>query len=175
MSAAFDSVDHDILLQRLSISFGISDRALDWINSFVCGRTQSVVIGGKRSPWSQIHFGVPQGSVLGPLLYVLCTADIPRLISAADLGVQQYADDTQAYNHCLPVNAPVALRHLVDALETLRDWMQSNRMKLNPDKTQYIWIGSKFQLSRIDFPHLSSLFPGPQFQQSVRNLGVILD
>ena len=175
VSAAFDSVDHDILLQRLSISFGIRDRALDWIKSFVCGRTQSVVIGGKRSLWGQIHFGVPQGSVLGPLLYVLFTADIPRLISTADLGVQQYADDTQAYNLCLPVNAPVTLRHLVDTLETLREWMQSNRMKLNPDKTQYIWIGSKFQLSRIDFSHLSSLFPGLQFQQSVRNLGVTLD
>ena len=63
----------------------------------------------------------------------------------------------------------------MDTLKTLRDWMQSNRMKLNPDKTQYIWIGSKFQLSRIDFPHLSSLFPGLRFQQSVRNLGVTLD
>ena len=102
------------------------------------------MIGGKRSPWSQIHFGVPHGSVLGPLLYVLFTADIPWLISPVDLGVQQYADDTQAYNHCLPVNAPVALRYVVDTLETLGDWMQSNRMKLNPDKTQYIWIGTNF-------------------------------
>ena len=68
----------------------------------------------------------------------------------AGLGVKKSAYDTQAYNHCTPVNALVALNHLVDTLEMLRGWMQSNRMKLNPDKTQYIWIGSKFQLSMQD-------------------------
>ena len=76
VSAAFDSVDHEILVNRLRISFGIIGRALDWLNLFIHGRTQSVVIGDRRSHWKCVRRGVSQGSVLGPLLYVLFTSDV---------------------------------------------------------------------------------------------------
>ena len=89
VSAAFDSVDHNILLQRLRTSFGLGGRELEWLESFFCGRSQSVHIGNLQSEWRVISTGVPQGSVLGPLLYVLFTADVLQIVGGAGAGVQQ--------------------------------------------------------------------------------------
>ena len=139
VSAAFDSVDHDILLLRLKNSFGIRGQVLEWLESFIRGSAQSVFVGGIRSQWRAITTGVPQGSVLGPLLYVLFTADVLQIIGEAGVGVQQYADDTQAYQHCKPRDAVRAFTQLQTTLTIVQAWMSSNRLKLNPSKTQYIW------------------------------------
>ena len=175
VSAAFDSVDHNILIRRLRASFGINSRALDWLESFVRGRTQSVRIGSLRSEWRVIGTGVPQGSVLGPLLYVLFTADVLEVAGRAGAGVQQYADDTQAYRHCKASEAMHALIELVNTIAEIKDWMSSNRLKLNPSKTQYIWIGNKIQLAKIDRQALLQRFPGIVFETSVIDLGVVID
>ena len=76
MSAAFDTVDHDILLGRLQTLFGICGTALSWFSSFLRDRTRTVVINSQRSETSLVTSGVPQGSVLGPILFLLYTADI---------------------------------------------------------------------------------------------------
>ena len=82
VSSAFDSVDHSILLQRLSTSFGLTDKPLEWLCSFLSERTNCVTFGSSRSAWVLAPFGVPQGSVLGPLLYIIYTADIGALLSS---------------------------------------------------------------------------------------------
>ena len=175
MSAAFDSVDHDILLLRLKNSFGIRGQVFEWLESFIRGRSQSVVVGGIRSQWRAITTGVPQGSVLGPLLYVLFTADVLQIIGEAGVGVQQYADDTQAYQHCKPNDAVRAFTQLQTTLTKVQAWMSSNRLKLNPSKTQYIWFGTRVQLAKIDKQELLRQFPGVVFHSSVVDLGVIID
>ena len=76
VSAAFDTVDHDILLERLLVSFGVTGSAHAWIRSFLSSRSQSVRLGSSSSSWSSIRCGVPQGLILGPLLYILYTADV---------------------------------------------------------------------------------------------------
>ena len=175
VSAAFDSVDHNILLQRLRISYGINNRALDWLESFVRDRTQSVQIGSLSSEWRVIGTGVPQGSLLGQLFYVLFTADVLEVAGRAGAGVQQYAEDTQAYLHCKASEAMHALTELVNTITEIKDWMSSNRLKLNPSKTQYIWIGNKMQLAKIDRRALLQRYPGIVFETSVMDLGVVID
>jgi len=81
MSAAFDCVDHDLLLQRLQLGFGFTGAVLDWICCFLQGRVQQVLYNGQVSTVQQLLFGVPQGFVLGPLLYILYTAELSHVIT----------------------------------------------------------------------------------------------
>jgi len=98
LSAAFDCVDHDILLRHLEQSFGVTSTPLTSIRSFLHGRTQQVCYAGQLSAIILLLFGVPQGSVLGPLLFLLYTAELFDVIASSGLTGHSYADDT--HNQC---------------------------------------------------------------------------
>ena len=102
MSAAFDTVDHLILLQRLQSTFGIYDTFHQWFRSYLADRRQCVRRGNITSSTTTLICGVPQGSVLGPVLFVLYTVDLIRLIESHGLVPHLYADDTQVYGSCPP-------------------------------------------------------------------------
>ena len=85
-------------MNRLSISYGISGSAFDWMQSFIVGRTQTVHYGGSVSRRAQLRSGIAQGSVLGPILYVLYTADVQKLVESFGFRVHLYADDTQFHD-----------------------------------------------------------------------------
>ena len=93
ISAAFDTIDHDILLSRLSSVYNITDNALDWFRSYLTGRIQRVVLEVSVDQ----DFGVPQGSVLGPRMYCMYTKPVSNIIQRHGLSYYSYADDTQLY------------------------------------------------------------------------------
>ena len=102
-------------------------------------------------------YGVPQGSVLGPLLFLLYTADVAVIAESYGVRVHSYADDTQLYTSCSALDGPDAADQLLRCIADVdvNKWMSSNRLKLNADKTQFIWLGSAQMLARVK---RSSLF-----------------
>jgi len=102
LSAAFDSVDHHTLLQRLQTSYGLGGQVMNWFASYLQGRVQHVRFSATSSTPSAVEYGVSQGSVLGPILFLLYTADLLQLIKCHQLMPHAYADDTQIYWFCRP-------------------------------------------------------------------------
>src|SRR5678815_2062763 len=113
-------------------------------------KSRSVVFGSTRSPWTFIPYGLPQGSVLAPLLYILYTADLSDILTLKGVSAHQYADDTQAFAHGPASTAASLVVRVLEATTTLDLWMSSNRLRLNSDKTQFIWLGGRAQLAKID-------------------------
>ena len=97
LSTAFDSIDHSILLSRLHHTFGISGTALSWFQSYLSDRTQVVSANGASSAPAALNFSVPQGSVLGPILFVLYTHPISEIVSYHSLSHHSFSDDNQLY------------------------------------------------------------------------------
>ena len=132
-------------------------------------------MGTYSSTAAPVRWGVPQVSVLGPLLYVLCTTDAAGIVTSFGLGVHLYADNTQLHGSCLASDAEALSWLVLRFIETVRLWMASNRLRLNPDKTQFIWFGTKLQLVKRNCDRLSSVSLTLVSDTHVRNLGVILD
>ena len=174
LSAAFDTIDHCVLVQRLRDRYGISGTALEWLMSHLCDRAQSVIIGSSKSSATPLKFGVPQGSVLGPLLFSLYVGPIGDLLRKYGIDYMCYADDTQLY---LTFDAQAAATSVVKLEHCVRDiqaWMCENKLKLNEGKTEVIHFNSKFRSSEP----IQSIVIGTTFVdacESARNLGVILD
>ena len=175
LSAAFDCVDHRILSERLRQSYGIRDRALDWFVSYLSGRSQQVRFNGQTSASVFLTCGVPQGSVLGPILFLLYTADAIAIIRKHGLHAHAYADDLQLYDHSEPGSAALLIPRLSACVMEIEQWMSSNRLRLNPSKTELIWLGSEHNLKECSSePQLIAnawITPSP----CVRDLGVMVD
>ena len=122
LSAAFDTIDHNILLSRLSSSFGISNTALSLLTSYLTCRSQSVLVGSESSSNLALSRGVPQGSVLGPLLFTLYTTPISNIINKLGLGFHLYADDMQLYLSFSNSQTEQSLTNLSAALDKVISW-----------------------------------------------------
>ena len=127
LSAAFDTVDHTILLRRLKVSYGMRGSVLSWFASYLNDRTQFVRCGTKRSTPGYVLCGVPQGSVLGPILFLLYTADLLKLIESHDLRPHLYADDTQIYDFCRPGDTAWLQSRVSLCVCEVALWMRTNR------------------------------------------------
>lgn len=180
LSAAFDTIDHSILLDRLQRLVGVEGIALKWLKSYVSGRTQKVIINNSVSTPVPLEVGVPQGSVLGPLLFLLYILPLQHLIKKHGVSYHGYADDTQLY---LDFD-PKAADGLSNAMETLemcisdiKKWMVTSKLKLNDDKTEFAIFASPYYHKKImdlnPAIKIGNAFIKPS--KTVRNLGVFMD
>jgi hypothetical protein len=142
LPAVFDTVDYDILLRRLNTSYGINGTAIQWCCSYLTDRSQYVRRASVKSSIIQLLCGVPQGSVLGPVLFVLYTADLIHLIERHSLHSHLYTHDTQVYGSCSPADVRQLQSRVSLCVDDIASWMQSNRLKLNTDKTEMLWCAT---------------------------------
>ena len=171
LSAAFDTVDHSILLHRLEHWVGLSGTVLGWLKSYLEGRQFYVSIGNWSSPPTPLHCGVPQGSILGPLLFNLYMLPLGLVIRQRRISYHSYADDTQLYFSLSP-NDLSPLDTLICCVEDVKNWMSTNFLQLNNEKTEIIVFGKKDLRDRISSKLTCS---GYLVKTTVKNLGVQLD
>ena len=175
LSAAFDLVDHDVLVKRLDNYFGFSATVLDWFKSFLSDRSQCVILGSARSKSTPVLQGVPQGSVLGARLYTLYVRPMSEICKRHDIHYHSYADDTQLYVH-YDRNSDISMREAITKLEycitEIGQWMTHNCLKLNQDKTEWLIFNGSAISKKV------TLTVGEHtIEQSahIRSLGVKLD
>ena len=152
LSAAFDTIDHCILLDRLQHMYGISGTALSWFSSYLTNRTQSVIINDHISQVSSLSYGVPQGSVLGPILFILYTKPLSDLIQCHSIKSQAFADDTQLHVSVPPSNIQSAISSLETCLSDIQTWMLENKLKLNNDQTEALLLRSSSKSFSVSKP-----------------------
>ena len=176
LSAAFDVIDHDILLKRLEYSYGISDNTLSWFESYLKDRTQCVSVGNATSSDLVLNFSVPQGSVLGPRAYCMFAKPIGEIIRRHNLKYHCYADDSQVYMTFKKTDDWDRVSSSVEAcVDEISAWMRANMLKLNQAKTEMIVFRPKKHASNtcnktitVGGNTIVNVF-------SVKNLGVHLD
>ena len=179
-SAAYNTIDYTIFLRRLDDWFGFTGKALKWFISYLSGRCQGVKLGDCLSSQVDLTFGVPQRSVLGPLLFTLYTTPLSSMIIGHAILYHLYAADSQLY-----VSFPsgggggdstTALNGLQSCLASVHYWMLTNKLKLIPDKAEFLLIQNEQQWSKylsMFSIELFSVKSNPA--KTARNLRVIFD
>ena len=176
LSAAFDTIDHAILLHRLQHDFGLSGTVLDWFSSYLSGRIQSVSVHSHTSVPASVSCGVPQGSVLGPILFVLYTTPLSAVIERHSILHHSYADDSQLQNSATPDRLPDLIDSMRLCIDDIKDWMTANKLKLNDDKTEVMIISSSRMSTALSIPDSFDIGNASvPFSDTVKNLGVTLD
>lgn len=177
-SRAFDAINIPLLLSKLKY-YGFDTAAIKWFNSYLSNRCQYVetkqMSGGPfKSSLSELKRGVPQGSILGPILFILYSADIIKCIHNSKCHI--YADDMQVYIDFVPGELDRAIYKLYQDLARIVDWSEKNCLLLNPSKTKFMVLGSKHQLSQLpDDIDLELMGEKVERVYVIRNLGLKID
>ena len=174
LSAAFDTVDHTILINRLRNRLGIGGIALQWLKSYLTGRKYRVVLDGVSSKTIDLDCGVPQGSVLGPILFTVYTLPLADIIRKHGIPFHLYADDSQKYAFFNLEEYESTVTNMELLVSDIRAWYASNMLKCNDPKTDMMIISSKFSpIEKLLPVKVGDHFISPSTK--LRNLGVIMD
>ena len=172
MRKAFDSVNHDVLLRKLALC-GCSDHALTWFKSYLCEREQFTEVGGSKSQTRTTSSGVPQGSVLGPLLFTIYINDLPASVKTGK--VYMFADDATIFVSGSSLESVEA--QLNDAIKEVAVWTKHNRLVLNVKKTKVMLLSTRQRLGTVENKKLSVKMNGVELERvtQYKCLGVIID
>lgn len=173
LSAAFDTIDHQILLTDLS-DMGVSGIALKLLKSYFTLRSQSVLVEGTQSQFCNLDYGVPQGSILGPILFIVYVHSLSQIMLSHGVSFHVYADDTQIY---VPVNDLATTKSkLTNLLSDIRIWMKQRKLKLNEGKTEVMLVKGSLRTDiATTFGTLSFGNTNLMLSNVVRNIGVHFD
>lgn len=171
LSAAFDTINHQLLLQKLTKLYGIKNSVICWLKSYLSQRSFKVSVKNSRSSSCCLEIGVPQGSILGPLLFILYTKDLEAIVTKYGFTVHLYADDTQVYFSFDVHSDSPDMSSISACFAEVKRWMADNFLKLNDDKTEFLDIGvyeSPLQSLVIDTVTLEPV-------TKAKNLGFVFD
>ena len=169
-SSAFDTIDHPILVRRLHTDFGFTDTVLQWFSSYLTDRAHYVSLSNHSSAFAPVHSGVPQGSVLGPMLFTMYIKPLSAIIDSHSIIHHSFADDLQ-----LQVSAPLdwiseLLHSMQSCISDVKAWATANMPKLNDNNTELMLVSSKRTKHLHSLP--TSITTGNAqipFKQSVKN------
>jgi hypothetical protein len=167
---AFDKVHHQLLLYKLD-AYGIKGKLLNWIKAFLSNRMQRVRIGEHYSDWLSVESGVPQGSVLGPLLFVIYINDLPNAICNHSL---MYADDTKVIAILNRNNPQLQIDILQEDINSIVDWTKIWLMKLNENKCEILHLGNSNPKHNYTINKDIDTFVLPNITK-IKDLGIVLN
>ena len=144
MSAAFDTVSHQILLEHMESDFSVTGNVLSWFRSYLSEREQCVIINGSKSKGLSLKHGIPQGSVLGPKLFSIYTSPLGKIIEKHELQYHIYTDVTQIYVTIeTGVDHQVVINRIKTCVKDLKHWLAANMLQLNGEKSELIVFAPK--------------------------------
>ena len=177
LSAAFDTVDHDILLSVLEKKFGVRDTCLDWFRSYLNARFCMVRIRDAFSSRCELKCSVPQGSLGGPSLFTVYASTIQSEVPD-DIDLHGFADDhilKNSFRASSRVDEMDSIRSLERTLVDIKAWMDQNRLKMNDDKTEFIMFASKRQLDKCETTSIDVNNTIVKCSPTIKYLGALLD
>ena len=169
LSAAFDTLDFDILFDILKYKVGLSSIALAWIKSYIIDREQKVSVKNTMSTCKKTRYGIPQGSILGPLIFTVYLIPMYDIFRRRNFLYHSYADDTQFYVTCK--DASMAKPDIEQLANEIMEWLNVHKLKVNPEKTEVI-IFHCDDTSEVTI-NVNAQVVRPV--NIVRNLGILLD
>ncbi len=178
LSAAFDTVDTSRLIDVLEGQFGVTNTAKSWFSSYLFNRSQRVAIGSSLSNEFSLESGLPQGSVVGPILFNTYTAPLEMILKRHNVQYHKYADDIQVYTVYNPYHnrgLAIATETLASCIQDIRQWMLINRLKLNDDKTSFMHFLSPYHLNKFGSTSIQVGDTVIHSETQCKNLGVMFD
>ena len=175
-SSAVDTIDHPIPVHRLHSDLGFTDTVLQWYSSYLTDRTHYISLSNHCSAFAPVHSGVPQGSVLGPMLFTMYIKPLSAIIDSHSIIHHSFADDLQLQMSAPPDRISELLHSMQSCISDVKAWATANMLKLNDSKTKLMLVTSKRSKHLHNLP--TSITIGNAqipFKQSVKILGFTLD
>lgn len=170
---AFDMVDHTILMEKLK-AYGVVGNSLSWFHSYLQDRHQLVTVAGTESDYALIKHGVPQGSILGPLLFIIFINDLPLHVTSSQVDL--YADDTTLSSSADVKNIQKLQDTLNNSVKQVNDWATSNKLPINQEKTKALIVTGKRLASKLDTSPIVHINGNPvSTVDNARLLGLEID